>query len=484
MFLAAFTLWHLGRPVVLLVAILCYISLQELLGLVLFNLELLTVDSIIIFQGLKDFFILFVVVLLVTGNKQFAKILAFLRRRSLFSFVLCLYLLFPVISLLSGQGEAVFFAKIAAIRQFLMPLGLVLLGFLVLVTLKDLQTFLRAILLLNLFVVVIGLIEILILDRMTFYESIDMFDYKQLNMSEMKEDAMRDYLEIKFGEKNYVPMSRYVDGTYIPRFVSLYFEPLTAAYTLMIAAVISYSFNNDGQPKKLASWMTKSNITRGLLFSALLLSLTRGAILGFLVAVIIGRPKFISRSILVPVMTSILFLFVALIAVPEFVIDSLYGKDTSSVGHIDGILSGFAGLVEKPLGWGLGVGSYVGAFYSELDYTFSENLFLVYGTSLGAPYMIVAIVMMLCIAVFLHRLRFILENEPDKIVANAMFGLTIALVLISFTTEIWLGLRNTFVYWCLVGYLIRCSLSVQKNHVAEIVGVRNISVQNSLSKLK
>jgi hypothetical protein len=481
-FLVTMILAHRGRPVLLIVGLLIYLSLQEFLGLVLFNLELLNADSFAIFQSLKDIFILVSVVGLVLEKSALTRILLFLRSRLLLTILLGLYISLPMISLVLGQGDAALFAKIASIRQFLMPVGLVLLGFLLLTTVKDLQIFLRAVLLLNLFLVVVGLIEMTVVDRMIVYDIFNVFDYKELRMSEMLREEVSDHLEAKFSADDYVPMSRYVAGTYVPRFVSLYFEPLTAAYTLMIAAVISYSINNDGQARKRGSWRTKSNITRGLLFIALLFSLTRGAIAGFLIAVIVGRPSLISRSIAAPIAIGMLALLIAMVSIPEFIIDTLLAADTSSMGHIEATLNGLAGLAEKPFGWGLGVGSYVGRFYSQLDHSFGENLFLVYGTSLGVPYMMIAIAIMFSLMVFFHRLRFDLEKESEKVIANIMLGLTVAFFLVSLTTEVWLGLRNSFVYWSLVGYLIRCSSNIPKNSAISLAGVRIKPVRKSQSQ--
>jgi hypothetical protein len=454
------------RTVILLVGLVFYVSLQEFLGLVLFNFQLLSADSFNIFQSLKDIFILVAIAGLLLNRNSLSRILGFLRSRILLTMLLGLYVFMPAISLVLGEGDAALFAKIASIRQFLMPLGLVLLGFLLLSSIKDLRIFLRAVLAVNLLIVVVGLIEMTVIDRTTVYEIFNVFDYKDLRMSGMDgitREGVRAHLQAKISENNYVPMSRYIDGIYIPRFVSLYFEPLAAAYTLMIAAVIAYSINNDGHPRRHGPWLVKSNITRVLFFIALLLSLTRGAIMGFLIAVIVGRPSITSRSNLAPLLVVLLVFFVALILVPSFVLDSFRGTDTSSVGHIEATLNGLAGLAEKPFGWGLGTGSYAGRFYSQLEDTFGENLFLVFGTSLGLPYMMVAIAILIGLMRFLHRLRFDLKDESEKVIANLVFGLTISFFLVSLTTEVWLGLRNSIVYWCLVGYLIRLSLSIPKN---------------------
>ena len=265
---------------------------------------------------------------------------------------------------------------------------------------------------------------------------------------------------IEFSNYNYVineidPQGNYglswsfeSQGTY-PRYAAFFADPLElSASLLLLTSLLIFNF-----------WNNKKNINYFLFFlvlAALVLSLSRGAIIAFLGIILFGllinKNYKILVSILISIIISILgLLYFASDEIRYMIIDTVKFENTSSLGHLIEWIEGILSILENPFGIGLAMSGNAGGVDQAVKVG-GENQFLIFGVQMG----IVSVFLYILILFFIIRRSFKVYLNSNSFIKHISFIVTctkFGLLLPLLTANAELYLFVSLFTWFFAGYV-------------------------------
>ena len=136
-------------------------------------------------------------------------------------------------------------------------------------------------------------------------------------------------------------------------------------------------------------------------------------------------------------------------------------SDASSRSHINSLKFGFANLKTQPMGYGLGMGGYVGRQYQQG--LAGENLYFTIAIERGVVALSLFLLAAFAIMIFCHRNRRYVRDEPLLLVLTTTIVMaTAGYLLASITTEHWQGVVSSGIYWLYAGITIQGIIKYRK----------------------
>lgn len=346
-----------------------------------------------------------------------------------------IYLVFPGVTEGSGITPAGVLGRLAAFRQWLVPIELILLGSLLArngVTARSLAAPLR----------ILG--DVIAAAAIAGWFLIPIEFWVALNLS--IGSALSGDISSASGQLE--GLQSYFFGHAVARAVAPFGSPLVLAFSLIIP--IAMAWNNrppSGVPLRLI-----------VLLAALFLSQTRGVIIGLVLVWAIT--KLARRELGTGFIAAMLLcLVVALSPLRVAVTNTITLQDPSSKVHLEAILGGFGTMLERPLGIGIAQGGQIGRSFARSD-AGGENLYLLAANERGWLGLLLIIGLMISCGVAAGRSPQVLigkasgdrsRKETQSLRIAATQGLGVLLVA-SLTTEHAIAFTSSWMVWVALGW--------------------------------
>lgn len=337
-------------------------------------------------------------------------------------------------------------ARIMGLRNTLVPFMLYFAARSIPFDVRKYTQAIKVLIIVSTIVAAFGIFEMFCMDRYSFCSTA----YAHLDTLKVSQDKADERLEHIMLKDNFA--TRPILGRRLKRLVSFYFRPLQVAYSLMAVIgfatvfLMSSEFDLFGQKKPLFY------IAYGLIWLALVLTITRAAIVGaFLEVIIICLFKKRARPAVIITLIMTLFCLPMVPYIIDYIQVTFNIADPSSQNHLSEITRGWSVLFESFWGVGLGQGGVVGGAYGQLK-AGGENLYLAIGGErgiVGLGLFLLFLITVLLSLIKVRKLEGLKSFEKNIIIAT--FAVTVAFALTSLTTETWFGFKDAFVYWWFLG---------------------------------
>ncbi len=241
----------------------------------------------------------------------------------------------------------------------------------------------------------------------------------------------------------------YIGGTRIVRIGSVFLDELNCAFYL----VLPFALGIERVVRRRASPLVV--ITTITIGAALLLTQTRSAILGALIATLLtvapaaGRPRHWRTQ------AAILLLGLAILAIPAAASTGVVSRfkeannqtDQSTAGHVAGFWSGLRTIGEHPLGQGLGTGAGIGQRFSVTNDKVPENSYLNVGDQLGILPMLLFATLTIVVVLQLRRRA---RQRSDPLI-TAAWAAGAGLAVAAWFLQTWLDFGIAWTFWGAAG---------------------------------
>lgn len=200
-------------------------------------------------------------------------------------------------------------------------------------------------------------------------------------------------------------------------------------------------------------------VATALIGSALLLTLTRSAILSGLIVLVLTSRIAPGRTPERRVRFGLLAIGLLILSIPLAISSHLIvrttsaanGTDQSSTGHVKAFTIGVDGIVNSPMGRGLGTAPGIGQRYNVTGEIQSENYYLQVGDELGFPAFLAFI---LFTVLSLKRLARAQRAGPGAVLASAIFDAGVGLAVGAFLLHVWADFTIAVTFWALAGVVV------------------------------
>jgi hypothetical protein len=232
---------------------------------------------------------------------------------------------------------------------------------------------------------------------------------------------------------------------------SVLFEPVPLAFYLLIGLGLTVAVVGTRQGRPAVA------VGAALIAAALILTLTRSAVLSALVVafVLVSPSNRAGRR--GRVRLALLLIAALVLAAPVAAGSGLASRargndDRSGAAHIDSVDEGFAALRRQPLGFGLGAEPGIGDRFSVPTKLTSHDAYLQVGNELGIPTMLLFIALIVMLLVTLRRAES--SDEPGFPLAHALFAVGVGLAVGGLLQHVWLELPLAWTFWAGAGLAI------------------------------
>lgn len=349
---------------------------------------------------------------------------------------LVFYMAFPAVTGSSGVPVTDTTARLAGLRQWIVPLELLLLGH---ALHNSGLTPTRLLAFVTRFGAVIAAFAVTgwVLLPLSFWAGVNMVTTTALSGDTSKASGQQEGLE------------SYFLGQAVPRAVAPFGSPLALAFALLLPLCLMWVMHSQG----------RVDFPLLLVGTALVLTQTRGVLLSVVVVWLLWKLR--TRKIGGRTIVGLVIL-AALASGPlsEAFANTLTLGDPSSKVHYDALSAGFAQLLTNPVGVGLGQGGQIGRAYGS-SLAGGESLFLVAGNERG--WLGLALVVALFVVCFralrpnscADELTGAGREQPEvEALRRGSRSAVAALALASITTEHAVAFISTWLLWVAVGYSI------------------------------
>jgi hypothetical protein len=205
--------------------------------------------------------------------------------------------------------------------------------------------------------------------------------------------------------------------------------------------------------------------------SAIIFTQTRAAVIGALIIGLIAvRPaagKSVDRRLQYGFVLSIIFVLALPVAaytgLTERSTSALSGDEESATSHWDSLNNGIQGVVENPIGRGLGTSAGVGQRFTDSAFI-TENYYLQMGIEIGVIGMIMFILLTITVIRYLNRAARRVPDLPLGAMRLAMIGLAIGAVLL----HTWTEFAVSWTAWGLAGAVLGYSERIMQAEDAAV----------------
>lgn len=195
-----------------------------------------------------------------------------------------------------------------------------------------------------------------------------------------------------------------------------------------------------------------------LIGGALILTLTRSAVLGALVVSFLALRLVMKRGSAQRTRVALILVAGALLAVPAAwatglaarTVHGVLGQEESAVEHVEAFFRGVQVVAERPLGQGLGTSAGTGQRFPTPNVVVPENNYLQVGNELGLVTMLVFIALTVAFVRHLRRAA----HQHDDPAAAALSGAAVALALGAFFLHVWNDFSVAWTLWGLGGAVL------------------------------
>jgi len=226
-------------------------------------------------------------------------------------------------------------------------------------------------------------------------------------------------------------------------------QSFAVSFLLIIPAATAWMLSRRRGP---LAWLTY-----GLLWTGLLLTLTRMSIVACVCEVLIvalAHRRYDVLAWTAGLVTAGFALAMAFVrGLPTFVWETITWQTGSSGSHLKDWGKGFSALVTNPLGYGLGT-SDATAIRFGLDPLTADNQFLKYAAELGAPGLLLIVVVLCGIAAAAARIVRRSPSGPEPRLASVVLAATAGIALNSATAVPFNCMLLAYVYFWLAGVTI------------------------------
>lgn len=346
---------------------------------------------------------------------------------------LVIYAALPTVTSSSGAPTPGATARLAGLRQWIVPLELLLLGSALHnggLTTGRLLTFSRRF---GTSVAAIAIAGLFVLP-LTFWVRVNSGITAALSGDASTASGQLEALQ------------SYFLGQAVPRAVAPFGSPLALAFSLLLPLCLLWANRRRGK-------LTPSML---LVAMALVLSQTRGVLVGIVIVWLLSKvhPRNLDSRLVLGI---VVLVGLALGPLNGAIVNTVTFNDPSSKLHYLAIRDGFSQLLDNPVGIGLGQGGQVGRAFSD-SRAGGESLFLVAGNERGWVGLILIVALF---AACWHTLRPRDRNEKQgtraralesEVLRRGLRGAIAVLVFGSITTEHAVAFTSSWLLWVAVGY--------------------------------
>ena len=241
-----------------------------------------------------------------------------------------------------------------------------------------------------------------------------------------------------------------VGGTDVVRSGSLLLSALTLGFALVPA--LGLALERLGEARLQSSALVLS----ALVALGIAVTLTRSALIAAAVTayaslrygVLRSRPGRL-RLGLVLLVAAVLTLPVAGTTAAGQRLAGTFSGDASTTDHVESLRAGMQGLVDAPLGRGLGTAPGIGDRFDVTGRLTSENAYLQVGTEVGVVAMVLFAVLLGALVLALRRRA--LAGGPGAGTASALAAAGLGLAVGGMFLHVWLDFTTAVTFWALAG---------------------------------
>lgn len=314
---------------------------------------------------------------------------------------------------------------------------------------------LKLLIVITLVIVIFGFIEVLFIPRYSLIDGL-------IAISKLKGGENNLYLR-----ENMLAYIMDYGKIEIKRMMSFFLSPLGFAYFLILPFCFMLVYPTDLSKRKI-------NLFRHAVFILILISCsvifsnTRAVILALIfVAIIYSLRKSFKSLILVLSFLIIIFMLTPLKTV---FIETQNLSDSSSAAHAFAYVIGLEKVMNHPLGIGLGQAGPIAAqmggegIYGGDEASVGESLYLTVAVERGLPGLLLFMMFIISIGLAGREVgenKEVGENEDCFIrivLGKSIVLATIAYIIASIPTEVWLGFQSSAIYWWFAGLVVQLKL--------------------------
>jgi hypothetical protein len=339
-------------------------------------------------------------------------------------------------------SNAPFLSKASNLRNFIMPIILILLGRKLLFSVSSLKKIITWLYYITILFCIIGLIEYFIIEDQLLFQILGV---KQVFLAKIGKEIIPGTLYSREA------------GIYIRRMISIFYDPLTTGFFFSI--VFAYSL------------AIKKYIFLPLILFCLILTYHKA---GLLLALITGSYLIIQKMNIKIIRTSLVItMFLTLIVTAYFYI---LNYPSSAISHLKGLYGGLSSIIVKPLGYGIGSGGYFSWMYGIVEsskeaYSLGADSGIgSMGRQIGAPGLILYISWLGILINNLISYRKLIEKKQliEIRLLNTSIGLLLSYLLLIFLTENIISLYSNYLIFIFAGVLLeRYKVFKQETEVSQ-----------------
>ena len=252
----------------------------------------------------------------------------------------------------------------------------------------------------------------------------------------------------------------YLGGTQLVRIGSVFLDPLSLSWYLILpfAVALERAVRRQGSPLNMAAML--------LIGSALLLTQTRSAIFGAVVAAALLYQPAAGRRRHWRTQLGVLLVGLAVVAVPAVVgtggakrIQQLGSKaNPDTAGHLSGFYQGLDRMESLPFGLGLGTAAGTGQRFHVAGDVIAENNYLEVGDELGIAGAVLFVALTIALIRWLRRAG---RTDPDPLIA-ATWTAAVGLAVSAWFLQTWSVFAVAWTFWGVAG----AALCITRQHAA------------------
>lgn len=325
-------------------------------------------------------------------------------------------------------SNAPFLSKASNLRNFIMPVILLLLGRHLLFSISSTKKIITWLYYISILFCIVGLIEYFIIEDQFLFQLIGV---KQVFLAKIGQEL--------------IPGTLYSNeaGIYIRRMISIFYDPLTTGFFFSI--VFAYSL------------AIKKYTFLPLILFCLILTYHKA---GLLLVIITGSYLIIQKMNIKFIRTSlVVMMFLTLFVTAYFYI---MNYPSSAIAHLKGLYGGLSSAIVKPLGYGIGSGGYFSWMYGIVEnskeaYSLGADSGIgSMGRQIGALGLILYISWLgILINSLISYRKMIEKNKLVEIrLLNTSIGLLLSYLPLIFLTENIISLYSNYLIFIFAGVLL------------------------------